>query len=126
MHHLGELDQTYRCGELGIFHCGRHTPCGLCVCQIGRYFENVCGEMIDSAQKTAAAGNENAGSEIAEVRFFFESAFEQLKRFSQAQVNDGVQRFALDLFSSKAGIVLEQNHFARATISEDATALFDL
>src|SRR4029077_12926072 len=124
VHHLRELDQANRSRELRIFHCGRHTPCGLRVCQIGWYFENLRREMIDSAQKTAAAGDENAGPEIAEIRFFFESAFEQVKRFAQAQVNDGVERFALDLFPCKTGIVLEQNHFARPTISENAAALF--
>ena len=107
VHHLRELDQANRGRELRIFHCGRHTPCGLRVCQICWYFENVRREMIDSAQKTAAASDENAGAQIAEVRFLFQSALEQLKRFAQAQVNDRVQRFALDLFPRKTGIVLE-------------------
>ena len=44
--------------------------------------------------------------------------------FAQAQVNDRVQRFALDLFPRKTGIVLEQDHFARQTISQNAAALF--
>src|SRR5262245_30812691 len=125
VHHLRELDQTNCSRELGIFHCGRHTPCRLRVRQIGRYFENLPREMIDSVQKTAAASNENAGAQIAKVRFLFESAFEQFKRFPQTQVNDGVQRFAVDLFSRKAGIVLQQNHFAWQTISQNAAALFD-
>ena len=124
MHHLRELDQANRGRELRIFHCGRHTPSRLRVCEIGRYFENLLREMIDSAQKTTAASDENAGAQIAEIRFLFESAFEQLKRFAQAQVNDGVQRLALDLFPRKTGIVLEQNHFARQTISQNAAALF--
>jgi hypothetical protein len=124
VHHLREFDQA-NCGrKLGIFHCGRYAPSGLRVCQIGWYFENLRREMIDSAEKTAAAGDENAGPEIAEIRFFVESALQQVKRFAQAQVNDGVQRFAFDLFPRKTGIVLEQDHFARQTISENAAALF--
>ena len=94
------------------------------MCQIGRYFENLRREMIDSAQKTAASGDENAGTQITKIRFLFESAFEQLKRFSQTQVNDRIQRFAVDLFSRKTGIVFKQDHFARQTISENAAALF--
>ena len=90
VHHLRELDQPNRGRELRIFHRGRHAPCGLRVCQIGGYFENVRCEMIDSAQKTAAPGDESASAEIAEIRFLFKSAFEQLKRFAQAQVDDGV------------------------------------
>src|SRR5262249_7752058 len=125
VHHLRELDQANCSRELGIFHCGRHTPCGLRMRQVGWYYKNLRREMIDSIQKTAAASNENAGAQIAEIRFLFESAFEQLKRFAKAQVNDGVQHFAVDFFSCKAGIVLQQNHFARQTISQNAAALFD-
>ena len=102
MHHLRELDQANGSRELGIFHRGRHTPCGLRVRQIGRCFENLRREMIDSIQKTAPASNENAGAQLAEIRFLFQSAFEQLKRFSQAQVNDCVKRFAFNFFSCKA------------------------
>src|SRR6516225_6733372 len=124
VHHLRELDQANGCGELGIFDCGSHTPCGLCVCQICWYFENICREVIDAAQKTTATGDENARAEIAKIRFLFESALEQLKRFAQTQVDDGVQCFTLDLFPCKTGIVLQQNHFTRQTISENAAAFF--
>jgi len=49
VHHLRELDQA-NCGrKLGVLNRGRHTPCGLRVCQICWYFKNVCREMIDSA-----------------------------------------------------------------------------
>src|ERR1041384_4635451 len=90
VHHLREFHQP-DCGrELGIFHRRCHAPCGLCMRQIGRYLENVRGEMIDSAQETAAASDENTGTEITKIRFLFESAFEQLKCFAQPQVNDGV------------------------------------
>lgn len=41
VHHLREFHQANRSRELGIFYRGRHTPCGLRVRQIGRYFENV-------------------------------------------------------------------------------------
>ena len=90
MHDLRELDQANRRGELGIFHRGRHAPGRLGMRQVGRYFENFSREMIDSAQKTAATSNENAGAQIAEIRFLVEPAFEQLKRFAHAQVNNGV------------------------------------
>ena len=30
--------------------------------------------MIDAVEKTAPTGNENAGAQIAEIRFLFESA----------------------------------------------------
>src|SRR4030095_12465603 len=46
VHHLRELDQANCCRELWIFHRGRHTPCGLRVRQVGRYFENLRCEMI--------------------------------------------------------------------------------
>src|SRR5215211_198868 len=124
VHHLREFDQANRGRKLRVFYCGRYTPGGRRVCQIGWYFENLRSEMIDSAEKTAAAGDENAGPEITEIRFFVESALEQVKCFAQAQVNDGVQRFALDLFPRETGIVLKQDHFARQTISENAAALF--
>src|SRR6516225_3277026 len=84
MHHLSELDQANCSRELRIFHRGRYTPSRLRVRQVGRYFENLRSEMIDSAQKTAAASNENAGAQIAEIRFLFQSALEQLKCFAQA------------------------------------------
>ena len=125
MHNLRELNQADRRGELGIFHRRRYAPGRLGVGQVGRYFKNFSGEMIDAAQNTASARNEDTGAEITEIRFFFESALEQLERFAQAEVNDCVQRFALDLFSRKTGIVLKQNHFARKTVSKDATSLFD-
>ena len=35
------------------------------------------------------------------------------------QVNNRVERFALDLFAGKTGIVLQQNRFAGQTIAED-------
>src|SRR5215211_5182959 len=79
VHHLRELHQANRSRDLGIFDRERYTPCGLRVRKIGWYFENVRGEMIHSAQKTATAGNENAGAQIAEIRFLFETALEQLE-----------------------------------------------
>src|SRR5262245_60933517 len=101
VHHLRELHQANRSRELWIFHSRRHTPCGLRMRQIGRNFENVRGEMIDSVEKTAATGDKNAGAEIAEIWLFFESSLEQLKGFAQPQVDNSVQRFALDLFPRK-------------------------
>ena len=126
MHHLCELDQADRCGELRVFHRRGDARRALRARQACRQFENFRGEMIDAIEKTASASDENAGADIVEIRFLVQPAFEQLERFAQSQVNDRVQRLALDLFTGKTGIVLEQNHFARETIAEDAAAFFDL
>ena len=68
--------------------------------------ENFFSEMIDAVEKTASAGDENAGAQVTDKWFLIEPAFEELESFSQAQVNNRVQRLALDLFPSKTGIVL--------------------
>src|SRR5207237_2699557 len=100
-HDLCELDQTDRRRELRIFHCGRYAPSGLCVSQVRRYFENFFCQMVDAIKKATTAGNENPGAEIAEIRLLFQPAFEQLKSFAHAQVNDRVQGFPVDLFSGE-------------------------
>lgn len=68
--------------------------------------ENLFGKVIDAAEKTASAGDENAGAEVVDKWFLIESAFEEIESFSQAQVNDRVQRLALNLLPGKTGIVL--------------------
>ena len=68
--------------------------------------ENFFSQMIDAAEKTASAGDENAGAQVIDKWFLIESALQELESFSQAQVNDRVQRLALDLLPGKTGIVL--------------------
>src|SRR5438552_17914650 len=88
--------------------------------------ENLSGEIIKTVEKTASSSNENAAAEVTKIRFLVEPAFEQLQGFTQSQVNDRVQRLALDLLPGKTGIVLEQDHVAWQTIPKNATALFAL
>ena len=100
-HYLCELDQADGRRELRIFHCGRYAPRGLRVRQVRRHFENLFCLMVDTIKKATTAGNENAGSEIVEIRLLFEPAFEQLNAFAHTQVNDRVQGFPIDLFSGE-------------------------
>ena len=74
-------------------------------------FENFLGEMVDPVQMTAPAGDENAFADVIDERFFLELSLEQLERFAQSQMNDRVQRLALDLFAGKTRIVFQQNRF---------------
>src|SRR5262249_26028541 len=76
VHHLCELDQANCTRELGIFQGGRPPACRVRVSRVAGYFENLRREMSDSFQKAAAAGNENAGAQIAQIRFLFQPAFE--------------------------------------------------
>ena len=85
---------------------------------VRRHFENLLGQMIDAVQETASAGDENTFADVIDERFFVEPALEQLKSFAQPQMNDRVQRLALDLFAGETGIVLQQNRFAREAIAE--------
>src|SRR5437016_11787103 len=101
LHDLCEPDQADRCRELGVLHCGCYAPGGLRVREMRRYLKNFLCEMIDAAKKAATAGDENAGAEITEIWLLFKPAFEQLKSFADAQVNDRVQHFPLDLFAGE-------------------------
>ena len=74
----------------------------------------------------ASAGDENAFADVVDERFFFELALEQLERLAQPQMNDRVERLALDLFAGKTGIVFQQDRFARQTIAQSDAALLDL
>ena len=78
-----------------------------------RNAENVFRQIVDSVEQTAAAGDENAFAEVVEERFLFERALEELKSLAQPQVNDRVQRLALDFFPGETGIVLQQDRLAR-------------
>ena len=62
--------------------------------------------MIDAIEKTASARDKNAGPEIIEEWFLLESALEEVESLPHSQVNDRVQRFALDLLPGKTRIVL--------------------
>ncbi len=78
--------------------------------------------MIDPVHQTASTGNENSGADIIDERFFLDRAFEQFKSLAQAQMNDGVERLALDFLAGKTGIVFEENCFAGQAIAQNAAA----
>ena len=50
--------------------------------QVGWYFENFLGEMIDAVKKATPTGNEDAGTQITEKRLLFEPAFGLFGRLS--------------------------------------------
>ena len=70
------------------------------------HFENFFCEIIDTIEQAAPARDENPSAEVIDERFFIEPSFEQLKSFTEAQMDDRVQGLALDLFPREAGIVL--------------------
>ena len=76
------------------------------VCYVRGHFENFFREMIDAIEKTASPRDKNAGPEIIEEWFLLESALEEVESLPHSQVNDRVQRLALDLLPGKTGIVL--------------------
>ena len=86
------------------------------------HFKNFAGQVIDSIHQTAAAGNENAGTDIIDKRLFLDRALEQLKSLAQTQMNDGVECLALDFLSGEPGIVFQQNCFAGQAIAKNAAA----
>src|SRR2546428_9236826 len=68
------FDQSNRSRKLRIFESGcqaRHHPG---VGDTRRQFENFLSQMIDAAQVTASAGNENSFADVINERFFFELA----------------------------------------------------
>src|SRR5438045_3781832 len=79
MHYLREFDQANCRRELRIFHRRCYSPRCLRMCKICWDFENFRREMIDPAQETAPASDEDACPQITEVWFLFESALEQFK-----------------------------------------------
>src|SRR5213595_1048827 len=106
LHSLRIFDQTNRGRKLRVLHRRSQSRGGLCVRDVRGHFENFFREMIDTIEKTASTGNENAGTEIIDERLFSESAFEEFKDLQQPQIYDRVQRFALDLLPGKTRIVL--------------------
>src|SRR6266404_9829675 len=76
LHCLRVFEQTDRGGELCVLHRGGEAGERLRVCDVGRHFENFAGEMIDAVDQAAATGDKNAGADVIDERFFFESAFE--------------------------------------------------
>ena len=77
------------------------------MCDVCGHIENFFSQMIDAAEKTASAGDKNAAAQVTDKRFLIEPAFEELESFSQAEVNDRIQRLALDLLAGKTGIVFQ-------------------
>src|SRR6266404_1769152 len=75
MHHLCEPDQADRRRELGVLHCRCYAPGGLRVRDVRRHLENFLREMIDTTNKAATAGNEDACAEIIEIRLVVQPAF---------------------------------------------------
>src|SRR5262249_27305889 len=76
IHYLRKFDQANCGGELRIFHRRCYAPGRLCMCKICRYFEDFRRKMIDPAQQTAPASDEDARAQITEIWFLFESALE--------------------------------------------------
>ena len=70
------------------------------------HFENLFRQIIDAIEQAAPARDENTTAEVIDEWLFIEPAFEQLKSFAEAQMDDRVQGLALDLLSREAGIVL--------------------
>jgi hypothetical protein len=73
---------------------------------MSRHIEDILGQVIDTTEQTAAAGEKDAGTGIVDKRFVIQLPLEQVERLAHAQVHDGVERLALDLFAGKAGVIL--------------------
>ena len=84
----------------------------------GREFENFFRQIIDTTKMTAAARDEDSFANVVDERFFFELPSEQFECLTQAEMDNRVERLALDLFPRKTGIVFQQNRFPRQTIAE--------
>src|SRR5438552_16985879 len=85
LHSLRIFDQTNRGRKLRVLHRRSQFRRGLRVRDVRGHFENFLREMIDTIEKTASTGNENAGSEVIDERLFSESACEELHDFQQSQ-----------------------------------------
>jgi hypothetical protein len=108
LHSLSILDQTDRGGKLRVLRRRSESRHGLRVCYVRGHFENFFREMIDAIEKTASPRDKNAGTEVIEEWFLLESAFEELEGLADSQVNDRVQRLALDLLPGKTGIAFSK------------------
>jgi hypothetical protein len=78
----------------------------LSVRDVRGHFEDPFREIIDAIEEAASACDENSSAQVIDEWFVIESAFDQLKSFAQAQMNNRVQGLALDLLARKTGIVL--------------------
>src|SRR6266513_2654784 len=112
LHGLRVFEQTDRGRKLRVLNCGCQPGQCLRVRDVRRHLKDFTGKVIDPVYQTAAASNENARAGVVNERFFFERALEQLESFTQAQMNNRVQCFALDFLPRKSRIVFEQNRFA--------------
>src|SRR3954471_16165808 len=74
----------------------------------------------------APAGNENPFTDVIDERFFLELSLHQLERLPEAQMDDRVQRLALDFFPGEPGVVLQQNRFTGERITKSDAAFLDL
>src|SRR5260370_28738692 len=83
LHSLRIFDQTNRGRKLRVLHRRSQSRGGLCVCDMRGHFENFSREMIDTVEKTASTGNENASTELIDQRLFFEPTFEEFKDLHQ-------------------------------------------
>src|SRR5205807_5725959 len=84
------LDQPDRGGKLRIFESRGQSGHGLGMSDPCRQFEDLLGQMIDSVQMAAAAGDENAFADVVDERFFLQLALQELECFAQPQMNDRV------------------------------------
>ncbi len=92
---------------------------------VRRHVEHILGQMLDPAEQAASPREKDAGARVVNEILLVDLSFQKFERFAHAEMNDRVQRFALDLLAREAGVVLEQNRFARQTIAQRATAFFD-
>ncbi len=70
------------------------------------HFENLFREVVDAIEKAASARDENTSAQVINEWIFIKPAFELLKGFAQAHVNNRIQSLALDVLPGKTGIVL--------------------
>src|SRR6185503_4019499 len=79
LHGVGVFDDTDGGGELRIFESGGEAGDGLRVGEVHRHAEDFLGEMVDTLDQTAAAGEHEASAEERQVALIIEALFEQLE-----------------------------------------------
>src|SRR4029077_20861799 len=65
-------------------------------------------------------------ADVVDERFLVELSLKQFKSLPQPKMNDGVERFTLDLLARKTGIIFQEDGFAGSRIAEGHAAFFDL
>src|SRR4029077_3713090 len=81
--------------------------------------------MINPAQMTAPAGNEDAFANVVKERFLFELALKQLQGFPQTKMNDRVEGLTLDLFAGETGVIFQEHGLTRKRIAKDDATFLD-